>query len=111
MRSGAARAFGRSTSLDVYIWLAYRLHTLRAPIPVRWAALREQFGTGYAKISAFRRDFLTALGQAVSAYPEARVDLADEGVVLYPSRPPVAPRLTAVSASSNRDNAPLVRRR
>src|SRR5215203_5074084 len=58
LREAALRELSdRSTSLDVYIWLAYRLHTLRAPIPVRWAALREQFGTGYAKISAFRRDF------------------------------------------------------
>jgi hypothetical protein len=98
LREAALRELSdRSTSLDVYIWLAYRLHTLKGPTPVRWAALREQFGTGYAKISAFRRDFLTALGQAVSAYPEARVELANEGVILYPSRPPVAPRLIAVS--------------
>jgi hypothetical protein len=112
LREAALRELSdRSTSLDVYIWLAYRLHTLKAPTAVRWAALREQFGTGYAKIGAFRRDFLTALGQAVSAYPEARVELADEGVVLYPSRPAVAPRLTAVSVPSSWDDAPSVKRR
>lgn len=98
LREAALRELSdRSTSLDVYIWLAYRLHNLRGPTPVRWSALREQFGAGYAQLSAFRRDFLTALGQAVAAYPEAKVVIGDEGVILHPSRPPVAPQLVAVS--------------
>jgi len=71
---------------------------------VRWAALREQFGTGYAKIGAFKRDFIKALGPAVAAYPGARVELADEGVVLYPSPPPVAPRIVAVGGILTRNS-------
>jgi hypothetical protein len=86
----------RSASLDLYIWLAYRLHTLKGPTPVRWAALREQFGAGYAEGHTFRRDFRKALAPAVAAYPEARLDVCDEGLVLYPSPPPVAPRLIAL---------------
>ena len=98
LREAALRELSdRSTSLDLYVWLAYRLHTLAAPTPVRWAALREQFGTGYAKAGAFKRDFIKALAPAVAAYPEARVELADEGVVLKPSPPPVASRPTVVS--------------
>jgi hypothetical protein len=87
---------GLSVSLDLYIWLAYRLHTLKGPTPVRWAALKEQFGGGYAEMHTFRRDFRRWIAPAVAAYPDARVELADEGVVLYPSRPPVAQKIIAI---------------
>lgn len=87
---------GLSVSLDIYIWLAYRLHTLKAPTPVRWAALKEQFGLGYAEMHTFRRDFKRWLAPAVAAYSEARVEVADDGVILYPSRPPVGPKLVAL---------------
>src|SRR5215213_1127677 len=70
----------RSASLDLYIWLAYRLHTLAGPTPVRWTALYDQFGSGYREIRFFRRDFPKMLGPAVAAYPEARVELADESL-------------------------------
>jgi hypothetical protein len=97
LREAALRQLSdRSTSLDLYVWLAYRLHNLKSPTPVRWAALREQFGTGYAKAGAFKRDFIKALAPAVAAYPEARVDLADEGLRLYPSLPAVNKRLVAM---------------
>lgn len=91
----------RSASLDLYIWLAYRLHSLASPTPVRWSALREQFGTGYNDLWNFKRDFRKALAPAVSAYPEARVEIEDEGLILYPSRPPVAPRIVAVINARN----------
>jgi hypothetical protein len=52
----------------------------------------------YDHIRFFRRDFRKALAPAVSAYPEARVDLEDDGLVLYPSRPPVTPRIVSVRA-------------
>lgn len=99
LREAALRKLAnKSSSLDLYIWLAYRLHTLKVPTPVRWAALREQFGSGYAEARNFRRDFKKALAPAVAAYSEARVELGeeDEGIILYPSRPPVAHRLVAI---------------
>ena len=99
LREAALRELAdRSASLDLYIWLAYRLHTLKRPTPVRWAALQEQFGTHMSLPSNFRRLFRKALAPAVVAYPEARVEFAedDSGLILYPSRPPVAPRLVAV---------------
>ncbi len=97
LREAALRELAdRSASLDLYIWLAYRLHTLQRPTPIRWAALQEQFGAG-KRVKNFRRDFRQALAPAVVAYPEARVEFAedDSGLILYPSRPPVAPRLIA----------------
>lgn len=87
----------RSVSLDLYIWLAYRLHTLTVPTPIRWAALGEQFGSGYSRQRDFVRDFRKALAPAVAAYEGAMVTVGEEGLTLYPSRPPVAPRLVAIS--------------
>jgi hypothetical protein len=40
VREEAVRAIGaQSRTLDVYIWLAYRLHSLSRATPVTWAAL------------------------------------------------------------------------
>jgi hypothetical protein len=87
----------RSLSLDIYIWLAYRLHTLKKPTPIRWAALQEQFGTQTSLPTNFRRVFKKALAPAVAAYTEGRIEFDDDaGLVLHPSPPPVAPRIMAV---------------
>lgn len=81
----------RSMSLDIYVWLAYRLHALERSTPVTWAALHAQFGGGFKEIRFFRRQFLDALKAAEAAYPDARLSLADDGagMILHPSRPPV----------------------
>ncbi len=89
----------KSASLDLYIWLAYRLHTLQKPTPVRWSALAQQFGSNYGRLRSFREHFSKALAPAVAAYPEARVESSDDGLLLFPSRSPVAPKLMALSAS------------
>jgi hypothetical protein len=103
LRESALRELAdRSASLDLYIWLAYRLHTLTRPTPVRWAALHDQFGSGYGQLRFFRRDFPKMLGPAVAAYPEAQVELADEGVVLHPSPPPVGQRIVAITGGKAR---------
>lgn len=88
----------KSASLDLYIWLAYRLHTLQQPTPVRWAALAQQFGSNYGRLRCFRENFSKALAPAVAAYPEARVESNDDGLLLFPSRSPVAPKLVVLGA-------------
>ena len=81
----------RSMSLDIYVWLAYRLHVLERPTPITWAAIHAQFGGGFKEPRFFRRPFMEALEAATAAYPDARVELADDGsgLILHPSRPPV----------------------
>lgn len=87
----------RSMALDIYVWLAYRLHTLKGPTHLTWAALRDQFGAGFKEPRFFRRPFLEALDAAVAAYPDAKVSMSDDGagIVLHPSRPPVGKLLGA----------------
>lgn len=86
----ALRAIGpRSMALDVYVWLAYRLHVLEHDVRVNWSALQAQFGSGYTRERAFRAQFRDSFSLALAAYPEARVSLDEEGVVLRPSRPAI----------------------
>ena len=79
-----------SMALDLYVWLAYRLHVLKKPTVVHWGALHAQFGAGFKAQRHFRPTFLSNLRLALATYPDARVDEEDHGVILHPSRPPVA---------------------
>lgn len=80
----------RSMSLDIYVWLAWRLHQLRRDMPISWPAVHAQFGTGYKLVRQFKPRFVEALAAAVAAYPGARVSVDEKGVVLRPSKPPIA---------------------
>lgn len=87
---------GSSLALDVYVWLAQRLHRVAARGEfVRWKPLREQFAQEYTgKYAArdFRTAFLLALRDVLVVYPKARVRVAKLGLSLGSSPPPVPPR-------------------
>lgn len=80
----------RSMSLDIYVWLAWRLHNLGKPTSISWPALHAQFGTGFKAIRQFKPRFTEALAAALAAYPDAHVDLGETAITLHPSRPPIA---------------------
>jgi hypothetical protein len=82
-----------SAAMDVYMWLAYRLHALTGSRPITWAALKGQFGTSYKALYHFKPEFIKALQLAMSVYPAAKVEVSDTGVILHHSRPPVQPKL------------------
>ena len=93
VREAAIRGIAhRSMALDVYIWLAYRLHRLTKPTDVSWKALYDQFGGGFQHLRQFRAKFREPLALALAAYPEAFVDVHDSGVRMNPSDPPVVER-------------------
>jgi hypothetical protein len=97
LREAAIRQISnRSMAIDLYVWLAYRLHVLQSPVEVGWPALRRQFGESYGELRFFRRDVLPSLKLALAVYPEARV-IVDEraGLTLHPSPPPVGERKLA----------------
>jgi hypothetical protein len=83
-----------SMALDVYVWLAQRLHRVPAGKPqfIAWDSLHGQFGQGFARVRDFRRRFLQTLRQVTTAYPAARLSADDRGLALAHSPPPVAPR-------------------
>lgn len=87
----ALRAIGpRSMVIDIYIWLAYRLHALKGDVEVSWVSLHAQFGAGYGRLRDFRCGFLSGLELAQAVYPEARISVDERGVMLRPSRPAVS---------------------
>lgn len=88
----AIRALGeRAMALDIYVWLAYRLHVLQRPVPISWAALHGQFGAATQQIKHWKARFLRDFEMATSAYPAARTEVTDHGVRLHPSPPPIGP--------------------
>jgi len=82
-----------SMAIDVYCWLAYRLHSLPGPTKITWKALHAQFGKGSPLLAQFKYYFKTILDLATAVYPDAKVGRDDTGVILYPSRPPISPRI------------------
>jgi hypothetical protein len=87
----ALRAIGaRSLVIDIYIWLAYRLHSLQKDTEVSWPSLHAQFGAEVERLRGFRKYFIECLALAIAAYPDARVDISQRGLILRPSRPAIA---------------------
>ena len=80
----------RSMSLDIYVWLAWGLHRLTKATSISWPALHAEFGTGIKAVRQFKPRFIEALDAALAAYPEARVELGDKAITLYPARPPIS---------------------
>lgn len=78
-----------SMALDVYCWLAYRLHSLTSEKPITWAALAGQFGAGIKLRKHFKAAFNESLQLALAVYRDARVEVSPTGLLLRPSPPPV----------------------
>ncbi len=74
-----------SMALDIYCWLAYRLHALSKPRRVTWTSLRMQFSPTVKQLFHFRASFRDNLALALAVYPAARVDEAETGLTLHPA--------------------------
>jgi hypothetical protein len=83
---------GSALALDVYTWLAQRLHRVSAREPqfIPWTAVYDQFGQGYARLRDFRRRFLDTLKLVHAVYPQARFTADERGLTLEQSAPPIA---------------------
>jgi hypothetical protein len=79
-------------ALDLYTWLAYRLHRLKKPLVLPWQLLKGQFGQEYKDDYDFKREVLRVLSPVLQVYPGAKLAEVQEGLELHPSRPPVLPR-------------------
>ena len=85
--------------LDIYLWLAYRLHSLDQPKVITWESLHLQFGAGTRLLKHFKPRFHRDLEVAMAVYPDAAAELTENGIRLRPSPAPVAPRTRAVANS------------
>ena len=78
-------------ALDVYAWLAHRLH--RIPKPHRqfipWPMVKEQFGPDFERLRKFRETFMDALRQVHAVYPAMKIEVTEHGLFLHTSPPPI----------------------
>jgi hypothetical protein len=96
LEEAAIRALkNNAPALDCYLWLAYRLHALHQERLVTWTALKSQFGVAFKEMFHFKPRFVQTLALATAVYPDAKVEITDQGLILKPSRPPVTPRTLA----------------
>lgn len=77
-------------ALDIYVWLTYRLSYLSKPAVIPWEALEMQFGADYGLTRSFKHAFIGHLRAVCMVYPEARVEVLEQGLALKPSPPHVA---------------------
>jgi hypothetical protein len=91
-----------SMALDVYAWLAQRLHRvpLGRPQMITWISLHAQFGQGFARVRDFRKRFLHTLQQVKAAYPNAKLEASEVGLTLSNSPPPVPRRFASPLAGA-----------
>ena len=85
---------GSAMGLDVYAWLAQRLHRIergkRAFVP--WAALKAQFGWHYDRMDNFKMEFRQIVQLVHSQYRAANIELDGRGMTLWHSPTPVKGR-------------------
>ena len=85
---------GSALALDVYTWLAHRLHRIAGRgVTLHWKALREQFAQEYQGKDPdkdFKKKFLPALQAALAVYPQAKVKQVTGGLMLQASPPPIS---------------------
>jgi len=62
-------------ALDIYAWLAQRLHRINPKEPqfLSWKALKDQFGKGYNHMYKFKQIFRKTLTMARMQYPMANI--------------------------------------
>lgn len=90
----ALQALKRSPmALDIYCWLTYRMFTLRKYTPIPWEALRLQFGADYTRTRDFKAAFLEQMAKVKTIYPEAKITEDKSGLILYPSKTHISPKL------------------
>lgn len=76
-------------ALDVYAFLARRLHELDKTVKVPFVSFKEQFGQEYTNDKDFKKEFLSAMKQVLTVYPEAKIQRVTGGLLLIPSHPPI----------------------
>jgi hypothetical protein len=82
-------------ALDVYCWLAQRLHRVPSgrPLLVPWPGLKAQFGWHYDRMDNFKARMRSVLAEVHTQYPDARFELDHQGMLLRHSWPPIAPKM------------------
>jgi Plasmid encoded RepA protein len=86
----AIRALKRSPlSLDLYAWATRRVSYLKRPLRISWRSFQISFGAGYSDTpqgkSRFRGNAIEALRRVKVVYPQLKIELKPDGLLLFPS--------------------------
>jgi hypothetical protein len=86
----AVKALKRSPlALDLYAWATRRVSYLKRPLRISWASFQLSFGAGYAETpqgkSRFRGNAIEALRRVKVVYPQLKIEIRTDGVLLCPS--------------------------
>ena len=89
---------GSAMGLDVYAWLAQRLHRIEPGkrVFISWPALQAQFGWHYDRLRKFREVFIATMRMVCTQYGAAKIELDEHGMALWHSPPPVKSRTSIV---------------
>lgn len=79
-------------ALDIYSWLAQRLHRINHGQPqfVSWVNIKDQFGRGYARMDKFKAVFRKTLHLVQEQYYRAKIEeVSNKGFNLFNSPSPI----------------------
>lgn len=77
-----------SWAIDMYIWAAGTLPRLATPQLLTWKQLEFGSGVNYKRSRQIRSVLLNALQLVKAIYPQGRVEVVNNGLILHPSPPP-----------------------
>ena len=77
-------------AIDIYLWLAFRLHSLPKETPIGWDKLWRQFGSRVGALKNFKTQFDGPLHLALSTHRQAKVMRGERSLLLEPSPPPLS---------------------
>ena len=102
-KSHLAAMSNNVTALDLYSFMAHRLHRIPQSKPqfLTWATVKEQFGGDYDRMTDFRTNFKKVWTLVKSFYTTAKIEeKGTKGLLLYNSPTPVPKRMIINDLSS-----------
>lgn len=98
-------------ALDIYAWLAQRLHRIEYGKPqfVPWKNLKDQFGSNYGEMKKFKQVFRKTLGLVTMQYKGAKLhEELNKGLVLYNSPTPIPQKVFQIPGVTDKSTSSLV---
>lgn len=71
---------------DIYLFLVYRLFSVKEPVRIKWQQLNSQFGAQYERDRDFKAAFIRNLAEVAKFYPEANYKVTPDHLILYRSK-------------------------
>ena len=74
-------------AIDLYMWLSYRMYSLKKPQKIRWESIAAQLGSEYKELFHFRAKVRQQFQKIKAIWPDVDVDLSgEETLEIKPSR-------------------------